>query len=178
VDLQPLLQIDQSAVEHAAELRWAPLTALFAFASVWWIKGPVFVVAGLVRDVRRRMVPVTALAVGASLILADLLSGAIKEAVDRPRPPRADPAFDAAIAVPASPSFPSGHATTTFACAVAIAILVPRLRWAALGVAAVVGCARVYLGVHYGLDVLVGAALGTLIGATVALVARRSAQPA
>jgi membrane-associated phospholipid phosphatase len=171
--LQPLLQLDHTAVEHSAQLRWAPATAFFAMASAAFIKGPVFIVAGFLRDLRRRMVPVTALAVTASLLLADLLSGAIKQAVDRPRPPRADPSFDAAVAVPASPSFPSGHATTTFACAVAIAILVPKARWPALALAAIVGIARVYLGVHYTLDVLAGALLGTLIGAGIALLARR-----
>ena len=171
--LQQILQLDHAAIEHSAQLRWNPATAFFAFASAWWIKGPLFVLAGLARDIRDRMVPLTALAIGASLLLGDLLSGTIKQAVDRPRPPRADPAFDAAVSVPTSPSFPSGHATTTFACAVAIAILIPRWRWPALGLAATVGVARVYLGVHYSLDVLAGAALGTLIGVSVALVARR-----
>ncbi|HEX2087863.1 MAG TPA: phosphatase PAP2 family protein, partial [Solirubrobacteraceae bacterium] len=136
--LQPLLQLDHSAIEQSAQLRWAPATAFFALASAAFIKGPVFVAAAFVSDVRSRMVPITAIAVGAALLLADLLSGAIKQAVDRPRPPRADPGFDAAVSVPASPSFPSGHATTTFACAVAIAILVPKLRWPALGLAAIV----------------------------------------
>jgi undecaprenyl-diphosphatase len=176
VDL--LLQLDHNVIEQAADLRFGWATAFFAFASVWWIKGPLFVVAALMSDLRRRLVPVTALAVGASLLLADLASGTIKQAVDRPRPPRADPGFDAAVAVPSSPSFPSGHATTTFACAVAIAVLVPRLRVPALAVAFVVGFARVYLGVHYTLDVLAGAALGTLIGLGIALVARSFVRPA
>jgi undecaprenyl-diphosphatase len=172
--LRQLLQFDHAAVEQAAQLRTTGGTAFFALASAWWIKGPLFVAAGLMRDVyRRSLVPLTALAVGFALFAADLLSGAIKEAVDRPRPPRADPGFDAAVAVPSSPSFPSGHATTTFACAVAIAFLVPKWRWPALAVAATVGIARVYLGVHYGIDVLAGAALGTLVGVTVALAAKR-----
>ena len=170
--LHHLLQLDHAAIEQSAQLRWSPATAVFAFASAWWIKGPLFVLVGLLRDVRDRLVPVTAVAVGASLLLADVMSGAIKEAVDRPRPPRADPAFDAAVAVPASPSFPSGHATTTFACAMVLAVLVPKLRWPALGLAATVGVARVYLGVHYSLDVLAGAVLGSLIGLGVALLAR------
>ncbi len=175
--LRNLLQLDHAVIEHAAGYRSGAATAFFALASAWWIKGPLFVAAAFLRDVTNRaLVPLTALAVGASLLVGDLLSGAIKEAVDRPRPPRADPGFDAAVAVPASPSFPSGHATTTFACATAIAILVPRLRWPALAVAATVGVARVYLGVHYTLDVLAGAALGTLVGVTFALLARRVLQ--
>src|SRR5688500_17722210 len=173
--LHQLLQLDHAAIEQTVALRWAPATAFFALASAAWIKGPVFVVVAFLRDVKNRalLLP-TGIAVAVSLVLADLASSGLKEAVDRPRPPRADPGFDAAAAVPPSPSFPSGHATTTFACAVAIAILVPKLRWPALAVAGTVGVARVYLGVHYGLDVLAGAALGTLIGVAVALFVRRA----
>lgn len=173
--LHQLLQLDHAAIEQSAQLRWSPATAFFALASAWWIKGPLFVVTAFLRDVKdRALLLPTAFAVAVSLVLADLASSGIKEAVDRPRPPRADPSFDAAVSVPPSPSFPSGHATTTFACAVAVAILVPKLRWPALGLAAIVGLARVYLGVHYGLDVLAGAALGSAIGVAVALAARRA----
>ena len=173
--LRHLLQLDHAAVEQAAQLRTTSGTAFFALASAWWIKGPLFVVLGFVRDVKNRalLLP-TAVAVGISLFLADLASTNIKQAVDRPRPPRADPGFDAAVSVPQSASFPSGHATTTFACAVALAVLVPKLRWPALAVAGTVGVARVYLGVHYGLDVLAGAALGSLIGIAIALLVRRA----
>jgi membrane-associated phospholipid phosphatase len=173
--LRNLLQLDHAVIEHAAGYRSGAATAFFALASAWWIKGPLFVAVGFLRDVKdRALLLPTAIAVAVSLVLADLASSGIKEAVDRPRPPRADPGFDAAVSVPPSPSFPSGHATTTFACAVAIAFLVPKLRWPALALAATVGLARVYLGVHYGLDVLAGAALGTAIGVAVALLARRA----
>jgi membrane-associated phospholipid phosphatase len=173
--LQQLLQLDHAAIEQTAALRWSPATAFFALASAAWIKGPVFVVLGFLRDVKNRvMLLPTFVAAAVSLALADLASSGIKEAVDRPRPPRADPSFDAAVPLASSPSFPSGHATTTFACAVAIAVLVPKLRWPALSVAATVGVARIYLGVHYPLDVLAGAALGSLIGLTVALIVKRA----
>jgi undecaprenyl-diphosphatase len=173
--LHPLLQLDHAAIEQTTALRWGPATAFFALASAAWIKGPVFVVLGFLRDVKNRalLLP-TGLAVAVSLVLADLASSGLKEAVDRPRPPRADPSFEAAVPLAPSPSFPSGHATTTFACAVAIAILVPKLRWPALMLAATVGVARVYLGVHYPLDVLAGAALGSIIGLAVALLVRRA----
>jgi undecaprenyl-diphosphatase len=173
--LHQLLQIDHAAIEQTTALRWGPATAFFALASAAWIKGPLFVVAGFLRDVKNRalLLP-TAFAVAVSLILADLASSGLKEAVDRPRPPRADPGFEAAVPLAPSPSFPSGHATTTFACAVAIGVLVPKLRWPAFAVAVTVGVARVYLGVHYTLDVLAGAALGSLIGVAVALLVKRA----
>jgi undecaprenyl-diphosphatase len=45
-----------------------------------------------------------------------------------------------------------------------VALLHPRLRLPAFGLAALVALSRVYLGVHYWLDIAAGAALGVLIG--------------
>jgi membrane-associated phospholipid phosphatase len=76
--------------------------------------------------------------------------------------------------LPESASFPSGHSTTAFAAAVAIAIARPALRVWALAVAAVVAVSRVYLGMHYLGDVLGGALLGSAIGAGIVLLGRRA----
>jgi len=57
-------------------------------------------------------------------------------------------------------SFPSDHAAIAFAVAMSIWFAWPRLgRWA-LAAAAIVALGRVYVGVHYPMDVLVGALLG------------------
>lgn len=62
-------------------------------------------------------------------------------------------------------SFPSGHAAFFFAFAVVLAYYDRRLgRWF-LGLATVVSLARVLAGVHYPLDVLVGALVGAVVAA-------------
>ncbi|MCA3437186.1 MAG: phosphatase PAP2 family protein [Rhodobacter sp.] len=58
-------------------------------------------------------------------------------------------------------SFPSGHATTAAACAVALAICAPRLSWAWLSIGFVAAVSRALLGVHWLSDCLAGLALGT-----------------
>ena len=173
--IEQLVLLDRDVVEAAATLRTPTATAFFALVSAWWIKGPLFVAVALGRDAYNRMLPLTAFVVVAAFAAGDAASGSIKQAVDRPRPPVDDPQrLDAAVAVPASPSFPSGHATTSFAAAGAVAVLVPRLRVPAFAMAALVGFSRIYLGVHYTIDVLCGALLGTLIGVSIALAAKRA----
>ena len=61
-------------------------------------------------------------------------------------------------------SFPSGHTCAAFAAAVAWVIGTEKtwLRVLCVGAAACMGFSRLYVGVHYPLDVLVGAVVGTL----------------
>ena len=171
--LDQLVTLDRAVSDAVEGLRWGPATAVFVLASAWWVKSVLFLLAGAVRDLRARALPITTAVIAAAYAAGDAASVAVKAAVDRPRPPLDDPSIGAAIDLPASASFPSGHATTAFAAAAAVAVLMPRLRWPALALAALVALSRVYLGVHFAFDVLAGALLGTLIGAGLALAARR-----
>jgi membrane-associated phospholipid phosphatase len=57
-------------------------------------------------------------------------------------------------------SFPSGHTTTIFAAAVALALMLPRLTLPLITLAAAVGCSRVIVSDHFPSDVIGGAVLG------------------
>jgi undecaprenyl-diphosphatase len=88
------------------------------------------------------------------------LNYAVKLAVRRPRP--RFPELPDLTPVVSRFSFPSAHATTSFAAARAYRGLAPA--WTLYGAAFAFLLSRPYLGVHYPGDVVAGALLGTAIG--------------
>jgi undecaprenyl-diphosphatase len=87
----------------------------------------------------------------------------LKYAVQRDRPPTIILDPEPLMEVPTTSSFPSGHTSTSFACAYVISRLAPRLTVFVFVLAALIGFSRIYVGVHYPLDVLAGAVLGLLV---------------
>ena len=102
--------------------------------------------------------------VGATVLLAEGVQSTLKVWVERERPPLDNPEPAPLVALPASYSFPSGHAVVAFACATVISFAVPRLRWPLYALAALVAFSRVYVGVHFPGDVAAGAVIGVVLG--------------
>jgi membrane-associated phospholipid phosphatase len=98
--------------------------------------------------------------------LAIGLNFAIKLLVRRPRPVLEGlPPLGGA---PSSLSFPSAHATSSFAVATAMTRVDP-LGGLAFALAIALALGRPYLGMHYPSDALAGAALGVVLGLLVPL---------
>jgi undecaprenyl-diphosphatase len=68
---------------------------------------------------------------------------------------------------PTDSAFPSGHTTLAFALAVTIFLHDRKIGWFYLAGALVIGVARVLANVHYPIDILGGAFIGTLIAVLV-----------
>lgn len=167
------LDLDRALIDIAPSFQAPVLTVLFVLLSAWWVKGPLLVVLGLGSDIRTRHLPVAGAAAALAVLATSVVIDWLKDLFDRARPSIADPQLGSLVPVPGNPSFPSGHSATAFAAATAIALISPRLRWWALGLAAAVALSRVYLRVHYPLDVVAGALVGASVGALVALVGMR-----
>lgn len=106
------------------------------------------------------------LGTGGAAVLAQL----IKRFTKRRRPNAGIRGFAALVENPDAFSFPSGHTAASVALAVAWAGEGSGLGLLASAFAALVGFSRVYLGVHYPLDVMAGAVLGLVAGGLARLV--------
>jgi undecaprenyl-diphosphatase len=102
--------------------------------------------------------------VGLTLAITDPFSGRLlKEWVGRVRPCQALGEVRLLTDCNPSYSFPSSHAVNIFAGAYFLSQMFRRLAPLTFAIAAVVAYSRIYIGVHYPLDVIGGAAIGLLI---------------
>jgi undecaprenyl-diphosphatase len=101
-----------------------------------------------------------------AVILAQLVvDHGLKPVIARDRPFVADPGSRVVGAQAPTHSFPSGHTASAFAAATVLSFAI-RGRGLALACMLAVGIAlsRIYIGVHYPLDVVAGALLGVTLG--------------
>lgn len=98
-----------------------------------------------------------------SVFLTWIVVSVIKVLVAFPRPFQTLKNLHILISLPSSYSFPSGHAALTMALATSVYFYRKRLGELLFAFAFVVGMARIYVGVHYPLDVGVGFLLGYII---------------
>jgi hypothetical protein len=160
-----LLDLDSGVADwgstHATEFSSRVLKVITLLGDTRVVVGlaALLLAAEAVRGLRVR-VPVFLIAV---LVGNSLITGIVKELMDRARPALSP------IAATLGPSFPSGHSSTAAAFYAAAAIILAQRRGprafaaftsVAVGLAVAVACTRVLLDVHWLSDVIAGLALG------------------
>ncbi len=101
--------------------------------------------------------------IGFSLVATVGITYGLKKIVNRPRPFVTYSDIYQKDSHVGPYSFPSGHTSSAFALATSVSLCYPK--WYVIAPAALwaitVGCSRMYLGVHYPTDVLIGALIGS-----------------
>jgi undecaprenyl-diphosphatase len=169
-----ITELDRDVFTWVVEHRSQPFDWLFVALSAAGQVSLLWIALAAVLAVLARRPPLfTTLVTAATVWTADLLATLLKALVDRQRPYEVIPEADPLLRWDVAGSFPSGHAATSAAGAVVLAYLLGRWGlWLGL-LAAAVAFSRVYVGVHYPVDVLAGAALGAGVGLLAIAVVRR-----
>lgn len=143
--------VDHASVHHLMRRGWTVLTHLGGTLSSIALAGlPLVFANGALRDAATHAALV--------LLVSHVAVQLVKRTVNRRRPSMRE-ATASLVAEPDRFSFPSGHSCAAMAVAFAYAMAFPALALPLLAVAVLVGMSRVFLGVHYPGDVVVGQAI-------------------
>lgn len=106
-----------------------------------------------------------------TIALSDQISSSlIKEAVGRIRPCHFLDDVNLLVPCGGGKSFPSSHAVNNFSAALVLSFFYREYKWIFFSIAALMAFSRVYVGVHYPFDVIVGAIIGLLIAFSIILI--------
>jgi undecaprenyl-diphosphatase len=161
-----LLQLDAGLRTWIVLHRVGALDYVMAALSEVGRGGLIFLGIGAILMIRRRLKALELAQLALAILVASALANLIlKPAVGRDRPFLQTSEAAVIGEPPTDASFPSGHTAEAFAAAVVLTRFVPGVGavWWLLAVS--IGYSRVYLGVHYPLDVLAGAFLGMAVAA-------------
>ena len=161
-----LLFLQDNVRSGALDALMRGITALGNAGAVWIAVSILFL---CIRRYRKCGVVMLSALVFCTLINTVLL----KNLVQRARPFDVVKGLTILIGRPSGFSFPSGHTSTSFACAWAIMSMEKKFAVPAFILAALIAFSRVYVGVHYPTDVMAGAVIGIMCGVVVCLAYRR-----
>jgi membrane-associated phospholipid phosphatase len=175
--LRLLGHLDRAAYRTVAQLatplldrplRW--VSDFADFSKPWFLAAGVLTAFGGARGRRAAVTGLAAIGLNSLLV-----NQPMKRAGARRRPNRTQLGVpeNRWVRMPLSTSFPSGHSASAAAFAVSVGRLLPGLRLPLRVAAGIVAFSRLYTGVHYPGDVVVGAALGTIVGWATSAVALR-----
>lgn len=124
--------------------------------------GVIWIGVGLVLLVSKKHRKTGVMMLVALAVEVILCNGILKPLAARIRPCDVNPAVQLLVSRPTDYSFPSGHTGASFAAAMMLCARREKGCYAALVLACLIACSRMYLYVHYPTDILGGAIVGSL----------------
>src|SRR5258705_13463057 len=125
---------------------------------LWYASGLLVALVGGPERWPALLAAVVAVSLGIALFLT------LKRTFGRKRPCALEPHCWATLLPPDQFSFPSGHTITAFAIAVPLSLFYPPLQIGLFFCAISIALSRILLGLHFLSDVVVGSALGAILG--------------
>lgn len=160
-DRATFLRLNSGRHSHLFDLTMPAITQV---GTAHWSAVIVLAIYLLARKRRAARWQTTAL-LGLGTVVIGILAPLTKQAIPRLRPPAVFVDQTILIVHPLfGGSFPSGHSFTVFALGVLLALRHPWTAPWALGLATLIACSRIAVGVHFPIDVIAGALLGSLTG--------------
>ena len=160
---EAIFAADRAVLLFLQELRAPVLTAVLRFFTHLGDSGAVWIalcaVLLILRPTRRGAVEL-ALSLAVTAILCNLI---LKPIIARPRPFLTIEELELIVPALTSYSFPSGHASSSLAAAMSLTLAYGRRGAWAFVPAVLIAFSRMYVGIHYPSDVIVGALLGCAV---------------
>ena len=161
--MEAILNIDRSVLDFMISVRTEFLNDFFAFFSYIGSGGLVWIVTALILLLFRRTRKAGVILLITIGITALINNFVIKTIVDRARPFISNEAIKTIVSKPSGTSFPSGHASSSFAAAVVLLKYFRKNGLYGLAAAILIAFSRIYFCVHYPSDVIAGAVEGILL---------------
>lgn len=163
--LDLIFHLDETILLWIQEsVRTPELTSVFKTITHLGDKGLLWIVLGLLLLIprkTRRVGFMTLLSLGVTALICNVW---LKEAVGRVRPYEVISGLELLVGRASDLSFPSGHAASSFTASVILFKGLPK--WIGIWpliLAVLIAFSRLYVGIHYPSDVLVGALIGIVV---------------
>ncbi|WP_265429101.1 phosphatase PAP2 family protein [Chryseobacterium sp. YIM B08800] len=179
--MEEIIQEDKNLFLYLNNLGDTPFDQFWMMISATWIWVPLYVILCylLYKNFKLKSLLYILLFIAIGVTVSDQVSGIFKYGVARLRPCH-DPSLQNVMRIVkcgGQYGFYSAHASNTFFLASYLSFLLKdKLKWFPYAIfvwAAVVAYSRIYLGVHFPIDILVGAFVGTLLGGLFAMLAKK-----
>ncbi len=179
--MEEIILEDKKAFLFLNNLGSSSFDQLWMMISGTWVWVPLYIIFCyfLFKSYKLRALVFILIFVAIGVTVSDQLAGVFKHGVERLRPCH-DPSLEHHMRIVKCGGqfgFYSAHASNTFFLAAYLSILLKKnFKWfpyAIFAWAAMVSYSRIYLGVHFPVDILVGAFVGTLLGVIFAALAKK-----